>query len=212
MVIKYTGGALGSGGIGNDITRFQLAALTSASSSRTTAWDGTVTHTVTITAADWITLTEFFKSGGQVRFAPYSLGGGTSGTPGTFDYYYNILLNNIGDIIYTNYGVTANGSAPGTLYAVTPYNLTATDQLMWRKVMTDGGPYTPYGTENVEMFARLNGTPGLSTTNQITFTLNFNSDVTVNPVTLGVACDVSWRYDIDLPSLAAVAKTGDLND
>lgn len=79
-----------------------------SSSSRTAAWNGTVTHTLTVNFTSSTARTQFFNAGGQIRFTASRSGG--SGSKNT---NWTNLLSAMGTVIF-NYTSTSASSGTGS--------------------------------------------------------------------------------------------------
>ena len=118
------------------------------STTRTAAWNGSISHSVTVTfpgynltsgavsADDHIRC--YFNTGSRFEISS-SLTGGNSGTVGTKDYSWSVLLSGMGTIYFNRTNTTTTGS--GTAYAIGYQNLTTSDQLIFQKDTTAG--YSP---------------------------------------------------------------------
>ena len=88
-------------------------------SSRTTAWNGVVTHTCTVNFTSSTARTQFFNTGGQIRFSPGEPGG--SGSKNT---NWTNLLSAMGTVIFDYTSTAASfgtGSSLGGLDLSTSY-------------------------------------------------------------------------------------------
>lgn len=143
---------------------------------RTTPWNTSVTQTVTVTFNGYTVNTTtvsgadhmrcYFNAGGRFELNS-TLTGGTSGTTGTKDYSWSILLSNMGTVYFNRSNTTCTGS--GTTTSIGYANLTTSDQLIFQKDTISG-----YSPNRHIIFAR---SPA---TNQIVFTLYWE-DLSGNP-------------------------------
>lgn len=101
-------------------------------SSRSTNWNGTITHVFTVTFADADSRRHFFNSGGEIRFSA-----NLSGQSGSKSDNWSTLLSNMGTIKF-NYTETVS-TGTGTGYAIGNYDLTGTYQTIFEK--TGSGNY-----------------------------------------------------------------------
>jgi hypothetical protein len=134
---------------------------TYASSSRSSAWNGTITHTVTLTFANANTARGFFNAGGNIQIS-------ASHTPDVSNLKNNswqTMLTNMGTIRMTYSGTTNTGSGTGvTNTAIGFYQLTTSPQLIFRKV-TEQPTYSP---NQYDIYANING-PATAVTFSIQF-------------------------------------------
>jgi hypothetical protein len=102
---------------------------------RTTAWNGTIKQTVTVT---WATADEaryFFNTGGQIEFSSSRSGG----SAGTKNVTWTTILSNMGTIKLNYTGVTCTGTG---------------DFLGTNGFMPDAGPGTGIGTSDELIFEK----------------------------------------------------------
>lgn len=143
---------------------------------RTSAWNGSLTQTITVTFPGYTLTSEnvsaedharcYFNTGGRFEFSS-SLTGGNSATVGSKDYSWAVLLSGMGTIYFNRSNTTCTGT--GTTYAVGYNSLTTSDQLIFQKDTTAG--YVP---NRYRIFAR---SPSAS---QIVFTIYWE-DLSGNP-------------------------------
>jgi len=124
------------------------------SSSRTTAWTGTVSHTFTVTYADANAARYFFNSGGKIKFA-FSRSGGTTSDQNTS---WTNLLSGLGTVEFGATGSQSTGSAGF-------YDLTGTPASVYNSAVGSGA----YSANDVDIAASVSS-------NVITFTVSFNDD------------------------------------
>lgn len=91
---------------------------TNINSSRSSPWNGTITHEFNVNFQTQSDRTAFFNSGGEIRISANLVGG--SGLK-TND--WRNILSNSGTVTFSRTGVSASGTQ-GTVTSVTPYNLT----------------------------------------------------------------------------------------
>lgn len=154
----------------------QAARESLTTTTRTAAWNGTISHSITISfpgynltsgsvpALDHIRC--FFNTGGRFELSS-SLTGGTSGSVGTKDYSWSVLLSSMGTIYFNRTNTTTTGT--GTTYAVGYETLTGTDQLIFQKDTIAG-----YSPNRFQIYARK------PSTTSIVFTLYW-ADLSGNP-------------------------------
>lgn len=104
----------------------QSTLTTALQSSRTTPWNGVVTHTVTFTFANADARRHFFNSGGEIRFSS-SLTGGS----GSKDSDWAAMLTNMGTIKFNYTQTSSTGTGSGS--AIGNYDLTSTYQQVFIK-------------------------------------------------------------------------------
>ena len=109
-----------------------------------TAWNGTLTHTVTISStAD--NIRQFFNAGGKIRVSANRSGGSASSKNTTWDTMFTQMGEFIMDYTQTTYtGATASGSATGW------FDLTTSDVLIAQK----NAPAGSYAENRYYIYAR----------------------------------------------------------
>lgn len=143
---------------------------------RSTPWNTSITQTVTVTFNGYTVNTTtlsgadhmrcYFNAGGRFELSS-TLTGGTTGTVGTKDYSWNILLSGMGTVYFNRTNTTATGVGTGS--SIGYANLTATDQQIFQKDTTAG-----YSPNRYRILAR---SPAA---NQIVFTIKWE-DLSGNP-------------------------------
>lgn len=110
---------------------------TSASKTRSSSWNGTITHLFTVTFTDEDERRYFFNSGGTIRIAASVTGGSAK------DSSWNTMLAQAGTISFgANSTTQASGDPQGTVgSAVGNYQLTGTDQYIYQRIDGGGGAY-----------------------------------------------------------------------
>tara|TARA_B100002019_G_scaffold85266_1_gene73775 strand:- start:4021 stop:4968 length:948 start_codon:yes stop_codon:yes gene_type:complete len=98
------------------------------SSSRTTAWNGTITHDFDVTFADENQRRFFFNAGGEIRFSASRTGGSTYSK----NTDWTNMLSNMGTIKFGRTDTTCTGT--GTTTTIGNSDLTATYQTIFTKV------------------------------------------------------------------------------
>ena len=104
----------------------QASVEAAITSTRTTAWNGVLTHEFTVSFADADTRRHFFNAGGEIRFSA-NLSGGS----GAKDTDWATMLSNMGTIKFNYLETTATGT--GTPEAIGNYDLTSTYQKIFQK-------------------------------------------------------------------------------
>lgn len=125
-------------------------------------WNGTLTHTTTITFADSSTMMYFFNTGGYLDITASRTGGSASVKNSS----WSTMLTNIGTIRFGRSSTTRidTSSNVTTASAVGYTSLNTTDQLLYQK-STENSTYAP----NIyNLYARTN-----ITSNQIIYTIQF---------------------------------------
>lgn len=102
---------------------------------RTAAWNGTITHTVTVNFGTSDACRAYFNAGGSFRFSG-SRSGGTAGLKNTS---WTTLLTNMGTINFGRNATTTTGS--GTAQALGYANITTSNQIIYSK-STEEPTYT----------------------------------------------------------------------
>lgn len=140
-----------------------------ASATRSTAWNGVLTHTVTLTFSTTLAARYFFNAGGQIRFSASRTG--TAST--TKDTDWTNILSSMGTL-YMNYNTTgflAGGSGTGSAKGF--YNLTTSYQTLYVK----GSSVYAYNENDYNIAARVDNA---TTPRIITFKIEFRDDDTGN--------------------------------
>jgi hypothetical protein len=147
------------------------ASLTSfTAGQRTTAWNGTVYHVVTLNFTTANAARYYFNAGGNFQFTaslinyPGYPGYGSADASYAKDSDWNMLLSNMGTITF-NYNSTAcSGSYTSILNNVGYYQLTTTPQTIFQKKTS-----SPYYTNNqYDILASVNATGSI-----VTFSIQF---------------------------------------
>ena len=119
----------------------QASLTTLTTGIRTTAWNGTITHTVTLTFSTEQTARFFFNSGGQLRIAASLTGYPTDGSYAK-DQDWNMLLANMGTITMNYNSCACSGSYNILTSDIGFYQLTTSQTNIFRK-STSSPTYTP---------------------------------------------------------------------
>lgn len=116
-----------------DPNQFSLGNLrdgtnTNITSTRTSAWNGTITHEFQLNFPDAGSRTGYFNAGGDVRMFQNLTGGSGSKTAD-----WRNILNNAGTIIFSASGTSRLNQGPGgsVTASITPYNLTTSYQTIF---------------------------------------------------------------------------------
>lgn len=144
-----------------------------SSSTRTSQWNGTISHQVTITGSSSgdgsaANLRYFFNAGGSINFTATISGYGEAGT-NQKGWAWNQMLSGMATVRF-NYNSTAGSAGIGS--AVGFYNLTTTNQVIFSR----SGPSGNYSTNLYRILAKRN----VSST-QITFLIEFQDNAGANP-------------------------------
>ena len=143
-----------------------------ANSVRSTAWNGTINHIITVTFTSFDQRRYFFNAGGEIRFAATLIG--ASGSKGSD---WSTMLQNMGTIGF-KYNTTST-SGTGSAQAIGNYNLTTTNQT----IFTKGGGAAVYAENAYVIKARHNNASGAILTFEIEFQDNDTGDRPPNPPT-----------------------------
>lgn len=157
----------------------QAATYTFPAATRTTSWNGTVTHTATLTWASGSGYTAaqsaawFFNSGGQIRITASQP---VSPAPASKDSSWNVLLSNLGTIIIGGTTVTQTGSSGTTTITSSAgfFNLTTADQTIVSKTTAS----LVYSPNDYKILARVDNT---TTRTVLYLTIKFE-DLNPSPV------------------------------
>jgi len=135
-----------------------------SSSSHTNLWNGTLTHTVTLTWPSVNAVRGFFNSGSNIQFTATLTGYSNSDASTVKDNDWNTLLTNMGTITM-NYASTINtGSYTTRASSVGYYQLTTTPQLIFQKTTS-----TPtYNPNQYDIYASVDATGTI-----VTFSIKF---------------------------------------
>ena len=157
---------LGSGGtLGNQFTDTTDA----NTSQRTASWNGLLTHNVTVAFGSQNAARFYFNSGGDIRFR-VTLTGGTSDT-GVNQIYtdWSTMFTTMGTITMNSSSTSRSGTA-GTAQAIGFYQLTTTNQEIFRRVGSGN-----YATNTYIINARSDGA------GNVFFNIQFNDNKGGNP-------------------------------
>jgi hypothetical protein len=131
---------------------------------RTTAWNGTIRQTVTVT---WTSADEaryFFNTGGQIEFSSSRSGG----SAGAKNITWTTILSNMGTIKFNYTGVSTTGTGD---YLGTNgfYEVGTSDELIFEK----DAPAGAYAPNKYYIYAKINST---SDRRILTFTIHWGDD------------------------------------
>ena len=147
-------------------------------STKTVAWNGTISHTITATFASANAMRNFFNCGCSVKFYASR----TGGTAGTKNSSWTTMLTNMGTISFSRTTTTKTGS--GTANNIGYSSLTTSDQLIFQK-LTETPLYSP---NQYDIYARISGSA-------IIFTINFSDLSTANTEATYLGVSSTWRID-----------------
>lgn len=139
-----------------------------ATQTRTTAWNGVITQTITVTFADTSAIRYFFNAGGRFEFRS-SRSGGTVGDKNTS---WTTLLTNMGLVYFNRSDTTCSGT--GTTSSIGWADLTTSDQIVFIKDVSG----TTYAPNRYQIKAKLG-----ATANIIIFTIEWRDDSVDSPPT-----------------------------
>jgi hypothetical protein len=143
-------------------------------STRTTAWNGVLTHTVTINFSSANQARFYFNAGGQIRFSA-SRSGGSAGNKNTV---WTQLLNDMGEIIFNHGGTTYTGTGAASGYPATSlgwYTISTTPQTIFIK------PAAPGVYAENDYNIRVSKNANDNTATSLTFVIEFRDDDTGDP-------------------------------
>jgi len=144
---------------------------------RTTAWNGVITHTVTVTFASANAARFFFNAGGQFRFSA-SRASGSSTNKNTA---WTTLLNDMGTITFNASGTNYSGSGATTCLTTTGwYGITTSNTTVFLKPSAAG----VYVENDYNIQVRKNAND--NTANILYFTIQFRDDDAGDQITGGV--------------------------
>ena len=145
--------------------------LAGAGQTRTIAWNGVVSHTVTITFASANAARHFFNAGGEIRFSGSRSGGSTTNKNTS----WTNLLSDMGTIKLGHGGTTYTGSGAAGGYPTTGigwYGLTTSYQTIFVKPAVAG----VYLENDYNIQAKKNAADNTATV--LTFEIQFRDDDT----------------------------------
>jgi hypothetical protein len=142
--------------------------------SRSTAWNGTLTHTVTLSStAD--NMRYFFNAGGKIRISASRSGGSSSSKNTTWDTMFSQMGEFVMDYTQTTFtGSSATGSAIGW------YDLTTSNQLIGQK----NAPSGSYAENRYFIYARRD-----AGSSQVILTIEFQDNDLGDQVGIGAPVD-----------------------
>ena len=143
--------------------------LAGAGQTRNTAWNGVVSHTVTITFASSNAARHFFNAGGEIRFSASRSGGDATNKNAS----WTTLLSDMGTIKFGSYGTTYTGTGAAGGYPTTGigwYGLTTNYQTIFVKPAAAG----VYLENDYNIQVRKNASDNTATV--LTFEIQFRDD------------------------------------
>ena len=145
--------------------------LANAGQTRATAWNGVISHTITITFASSDAARHFFNAGGEIRFSASRSGGSTTNKNTS----WTNLLSDMGTIKLGHGGTTYTGSGAAGGYPTTGigwYGLTTSYQTVFQKPAVAG----VYLENDYNIQAKKNVADNTATV--LTFEIQFRDDDT----------------------------------
>ncbi len=148
---------------------------------RVTAWNGVLTHTVTVTFASSNAARHWFNAGGQFRFTASRSGGGATSK----NTIWENLLSDMGTITLAANGTTYSGTGGTAQTSTGWYQLTTSNTKIFEKPAAAG----VYNENDYIIYARKNASDNTAT--ELTLVIEFRDDDSgdqrpVDPGTLGV--------------------------
>jgi hypothetical protein len=144
---------------------------TGTSSQRTTAWNGTIVHQVTVDFGSANAARHFFNAGGELRVRATLAG---ASDPISTD--WATLLTNAGTIKMNYTATVSTGSGTGS--SIGYYDLTTANQ----QIFTKGGSGT-YSANDYTVYARCDvANNSTGTARYVYFRIEFNDDKVGNPI------------------------------
>ncbi len=147
---------------------------------RVTAWNGVLTHTVTVTFASSNAARHWFNAGGQFRFTASRSGGGATSK----NTIWENLLSDMGTITLAANGTTYSGTGGTAQTSTGWYQLTTSNTKVFEKPAAAG----VYNENDYIIYARKNASDNTAT--ELTLVIEFRDDDSgdqrpVDPGTLG---------------------------
>lgn len=194
----------------------QLSSETIITGTRSTAWNGTLTHTATLTFAGYTTPTPptstlvvsnanharaFFNSGGKVRISASLTGFSATSKNSVWD----TMFSQIGEVIF-DYDTTTYTGSSGTGSSIGWYDLTTSNQIIFQKAAPAGS----YAENLYVIRARRD-----ASSTQVIFTIEFQDNDTGDPgidenvdgtlssvigVNRASSSDVAYPFNIPAPA------------
>ena len=153
--------------------------LAGAGQTRSTAWNGVVSHTVTITFATSNAARHFFNAGGEIRFSGSRSGGSTTNKNTS----WTNLLSDMGTIKFGSFSTTYTGTGAAGGYPTTGigwYGLTTSYQTVFVKPAAAG----VYLENDYNIQVKKDAADNTATV--LTFVVSFRDDDTGDQITGGV--------------------------
>jgi hypothetical protein len=140
-----------------------------APQTRTAAWNGVLSQTVTINFTSVDAARYYFNTGSRIEFSGSRVGGINGSYNGPKDVSWSTILTNMGTISFGRNSTTASGT--GNNSAIGYAQLTTSDQQIFSKDVTG----TTYAPNRYVLLARA------PSATQIVFTIQWRDDDTGNP-------------------------------
>jgi len=140
----------------------QASLATLSSSQRTTAWNGTINHTVTLNFGSNANARYYFNSGSNIQFSANLTNIPVDGSQAKGNDWAT-LLSNMGTITM-NYNSTTNTGSGTPASSIGFYQLTTSPQTLFTKA-TSSPTYTP---NQYDIYGQVDGTGSI-----VTFTISF---------------------------------------
>jgi hypothetical protein len=140
----------------------QASLATLSSSQRTTAWNGTINHTVTLNFGSNANARYYFNSGSNIQFSANLTNIPADGSQAKGNDWAT-LLSNMGTITM-NYNSTTNTGSGTPASSIGFYQLTTSPQTLFTKA-TSSPTYTP---NQYDIYGQVDGTGSI-----VTFTISF---------------------------------------
>ena len=140
----------------------QASLATLSSSQRTTAWNGTINHTVTLNFGSNANARYYFNSGSNIQFSASLTNIPVDGSQAKGNDWAT-LLSNMGTITM-NYNSTTNTGSGTPASSIGFYQLTTSPQTLFTKA-TSSPTYTP---NQYDIYGQVDGTGSI-----VTFTISF---------------------------------------
>ena len=169
----------------------QASLVTLSSSQRTTAWNGTINHTVTLNFSSNSNARYYFNSGSNIQFSASLTGSPQGDNSTTKSNDFATLLSGVQTITF-NYNSTTTSNPGGSNQTIASsvgfYQLTTSQQLLFRK--TTSSP--TYTNNQYDIYAQIDGTGSV-----VTFFIKFqDTGAGSNPS----GYNVDWQIEGNLNS------------
>jgi hypothetical protein len=164
----------------------QTATTDYSTSTRSTAWNGTVSHSITITFNSGDHARAFFNSGGAFQFVASRVG--APNDPGTKNKAWSDMLSDMGTVTFDAYGTTYSGSGAYTNYPKTDqgwYTISTTEST----IMVKPAPSGNYNENQYRIKVRKNANDNTATI--LYFTVEFADSDSGDPPILPLPKDAA---------------------